>query len=163
MSVSTTPSQPGEESDVEVAVAGRVMLVRRQGKIAFATPRRFVGKHPAVRPRGCDRRPRRIRGTFARGLDRRPRQGVQDPQGRALRRGRELGAPRRGAQSFGDKWEGVTDTETALSPSARSICGSTQKRRATLQLRSRVVALAATESLKTGDSSRSRLRSSIRS
>jgi lysyl-tRNA synthetase, class II len=31
--------QPGEETDVEVSVAGRIMLLRRQGKLTFATIR----------------------------------------------------------------------------------------------------------------------------
>jgi lysyl-tRNA synthetase class 2 len=31
--------QPGEETDVEVTVAGRIMLLRRQGKLTFATIR----------------------------------------------------------------------------------------------------------------------------
>ena len=41
---------PGEESGVTVGVAGRIMLLRDQGKVAFAELRDSVGLGAAVRP-----------------------------------------------------------------------------------------------------------------
>jgi lysyl-tRNA synthetase class II len=43
--------EPGDESGVTVGVAGRLMLLRKQGKAAFGELRDAVGCHPAVRPR----------------------------------------------------------------------------------------------------------------
>ena len=88
---------PGEETDTEVAVAGRVMLVRPQGKLAFARLDDSSGSIQLFARDWRDRGPPRVRRTVARGLDRRHGQGAEDAQGRALRRGPELGDARRGA------------------------------------------------------------------
>jgi lysyl-tRNA synthetase, class II len=131
---------PGEESDTEVAVAGRVMLMRPQGKLAFAT---LVDSSGSIQ-------------LFA-------REGVTDDlaafsalsladwvgaRGRVLktRKGElSIGVQSwvllaEAKQSFGDKWKGVTDTETRFRQREVDLWMN-EKTRATLQLRSRLLSL----------------------
>ncbi len=112
---------PGEESDEEVSVAGRVMLVRPQGKLAFA---RLDDSSGSIQ-------------LFA-------RTGVTDDlagfaslsladwigaRGRVLKtRKGELSVGveswvllAEARQSFGDKWKGVTDSEIRFRPRSRSL------------------------------------------
>ena len=72
-----------------VRVAGRILLLRRQGKLTFATLRDGSGLGPAVRVarRARRRRARRVRRPRPRRLGRRDRHGHEDAQGRALGEG----------------------------------------------------------------------------
>ena len=103
---------PGEESDDVVSVAGRVMLVRPQGRLAFATLRDSSGQ---VQLFALDK----VTGDFdafaklslgdwvgASGPVVRTRKGELSVQ---VRHWVLLAEARR---SFGDKWKGVTDVET---------------------------------------------------
>ena len=104
--------EPGEESDEEVAVAGRVMLVRRQGKIAFA---RLDDSSGSIQLFARDGVTEDLAGFAAfRSSD------WIGARGRVLKtRKGELSVGveswvllAEARQSFGDKWKGVTDTET---------------------------------------------------
>lgn len=129
---------PGEESDEEVAVAGRVMLVRPQGKLAFA---RLDDSSGSIQ-------------LFA-------RTGVTDDlagfanlsladwigaTGKVLKtRKGELSVGVKSwvmlaeaRQSFGDKWKGVTDPETRFRQREVDLWVNSNAR-STLVLRSRVV------------------------
>ncbi|MFZ0664987.1 MAG: lysine--tRNA ligase [Acidimicrobiales bacterium] len=130
--------EPGQESDDEVSVAGRVMLVRAQGKIAFA---RLDDSSGSIQ-------------LFA-------RTGVTDDlaefaslsladwigaRGRVLKtRKGELSVGvqswvllAEARRSFGNKWTGLTDTETRFRQREVDLWVNAQSR-ATLLLRSRVV------------------------
>jgi lysyl-tRNA synthetase class 2 len=130
---------PGEESEEEVAVAGRVMLVRPQGKLAFA---RLDDSSGSIQ-------------LFA-------RTGVTDDlagfaslslsdwigaRGRVLKtRKGELSVGveswvllAEARQSFGDKWKGVTDTETRFRQREVDLWVNANAR-SILKLRSRIVA-----------------------
>jgi lysyl-tRNA synthetase class 2 len=132
--------EAGGESEVEVSVAGRVMLMRPQGKLAFAT---LVDSSGSIQ-------------LFA-------REGVTDnladfsalsladwvgARGRVLktRKGElSIGVESwvllaEAKQSFGDKWKGVTDTETRFRQREVDLWMN-EKTRATLQLRSRLLTL----------------------
>ncbi len=88
---------PGEESGVTVGVAGRLMLLRNQGKAAFGELRDDVGRGAAVRPRRGDRALRRVREAESRGLDRRPRRSHPDAARRVVGARLRVGAAGRGA------------------------------------------------------------------
>ena len=87
------------------------MLMRPQGQLAFATlaTRRA---DPAVRLRGVtddfEAFARLSLGDWVGAC----REDRAHPQGRAVGAGTRVGAARRGARGFGDKWKGVTDIET---------------------------------------------------
>ncbi|MHB8219431.1 MAG: lysine--tRNA ligase [Acidimicrobiales bacterium] len=104
--------EPGGESGREVAVAGRVMLSRPQGRLAFAELRdssgavQLMALHAATA--GFDAFTRLRLGDWigARGEIVRTRRGevsVKVTDWRLLAEAR---------RSFGDKWRGVTDVET---------------------------------------------------
>jgi lysyl-tRNA synthetase, class II len=130
---------PGEDSGVEVAVSGRIMLMRPQGKLAFA---RLDDSSGSIQ-------------LFA-------RDGITDDlaefsalslsdwvgaRGKVLKtRKGELSVGveswvllAESKQSFGDKWKGLTDTETRFRQREVDLWVNA-KSRATLQLRSRTVA-----------------------
>ena len=103
----------GEETDDNVSVAGRVMLVRPQGRLAFATLRDSSGQvqlfaarrrsPPTSRPSPSCRS-----GT---GWGRRARSCARAKGNCRCRCTRGCSWPRPGA-CFGDKWKGVSDVET---------------------------------------------------
>ena len=104
----------GEETTDEVAVAGRVMLTRPQGRLAFATLRDSSGQiqlfaTEKVTP-AFDVFSKLSQGDWigAGGVVMRTRKGELSVQ---VRHWEMLAEARR---SFGDKWHGVTDTETRL-------------------------------------------------
>ncbi len=80
---------PGTETDTVVRVAGRVLLIRRQGKLTFATVPRPVGQRAALRVRRRARRgaPRTLRPARPRRLGRRRGHGHDHPSRRAQREG----------------------------------------------------------------------------
>ncbi|MDE3087517.1 MAG: lysine--tRNA ligase [Acidobacteriota bacterium] len=130
----------GEETDDRVSVAGRVMLVRPQGRLAFATLRDASGEVQL----------------FARSAD------TEDFEGFAkLSLGDWVGAAGRvvktrkgelsvlveswtllaeARRSFGDKWKGVTDVETRFRQREVDLWANDASRRVLL-LRSRLVSL----------------------
>jgi len=131
---------PGEETDVEVAVAGRVMLVRGQGKIAFA---RLDDSSGSIQLFARDDVTEDLQGFAALSLA-----DWIGARGRVLktRKGElsvgvqtwvQLAEARR---SFGNKWEGITDTETRFRQREVDLWVNA-KARETFQLRSRVIAL----------------------
>ena len=130
----------GEETDERVSVAGRVMLVRPQGRLAFATLRDASGEVQL----------------FARGAH------TEDFEGFAkLSLGDWVGATGRvvktrkgelsvlvdtwtvlaeARRSFGDKWKGVTDVETRFRQREVDLWANDRARQVLL-MRSRLVAL----------------------
>ncbi len=73
--------EAGADSGVVVSVAGRLMLRREMGKLAFGTLRDSVRGDPAVRRRGVDGALSGVRAPVTRRLDRRYRRGGADPDG----------------------------------------------------------------------------------
>ena len=132
--------EAGEETDDRASVAGRVMLVRPQGRLAFATLRDASGEVQL----------------FARAAD------TEDFEGFAkLSLGDWVGAAGRvvktrkgelsvlvetwtllaeARRSFGDKWKGVTDVETRFRQREVDLWANDASRRV-LVLRSRLVSL----------------------
>jgi lysyl-tRNA synthetase class 2 len=102
----------GEETGDEVSVAGRVMLTRPQGRLAFATLRDSSGQIQLFATEKVtadfDLFSKLSQGDWvgARGPIMRTRKGELSVQ---VREWVLLAEARR---SFGDKWKGVTDTET---------------------------------------------------
>jgi lysyl-tRNA synthetase, class II len=129
---------PGEETDDEVSVAGRVMLVRPQGRLAFATLRDSSGQ---VQLFALDKVTEDFDG-FGRlsigdwvGADGRvvtTRRGELSVQ---VRRWAVLAEARRG---FGDKWKGISDTETRFRQREVDLWAN-ERTRDVLLLRSRLV------------------------
>lgn len=130
----------GEETADEVAVAGRVMLVRPQGRLAFATLRDSSGQ---VQLFARDE----VTGDFdafaklslgdwvgATGKVVKTRRGELS----VLVDGWVLLAEAR--RSFGDKWKGVTDVETRFRQREVDLWAN-ERSRSVLLLRSRLVAL----------------------
>lgn len=103
--------QPGEESDADVAVAGRLMLSRPQGRVAFATLRDWTGEVQLfATEQGTDDFAGLVRRSLGdwvgvRGHPVKTRRG--EPSVKVA--GWELLAQAR--RSFGDKWRGVSDPE----------------------------------------------------
>jgi lysyl-tRNA synthetase, class II len=128
----------GEETEDEVAVAGRVMLVRPQGRLAFATLRDSSGQVQLFAlqklTEDFDRFTRLSLGDWvgARGRVVRTRKGELSVQ---VRSWVLLAEARRG---FGDKWRGVTDVETRFRQREVDLWANEQTR-TTLLLRSRLV------------------------
>jgi lysyl-tRNA synthetase class 2 len=129
----------GEETDDDVAVAGRVMLTRPQGRIAFATLRDSSGQIQLFATEkvtaGFDAFSRLSQGDWvgARGLVMRTRKGELSVQ---VREWVLLAEARR---SFGDKWKGVTDTETRFRQREVDLWAN-ERTGEILRLRSRLVA-----------------------
>ncbi len=102
---------PGEEGAGEVAVAGRVMLVRPQGRLAFATLRDWTGQVQLFATEaatvGFESFSRLRLGDWigARGRPAKTRRG--EPSVKVDRFELLAGARR----PFGDKWRGVSDPE----------------------------------------------------
>ena len=129
---------PGEETEDEVAVAGRVMLVRPQGRLAFATLRDSSGQ---VQLFALEKITEDFEG-FARlslgdwvgatGKVVRTRKGELSVQ---VQRWVLLAEARRG---FGDKWKGVSDVETRFRQREVDLWAN-ERTRDILTLRSRVV------------------------
>jgi lysyl-tRNA synthetase class 2 len=128
----------GEETEDEVAVAGRVMLTRPQGRLAFATLRDSSGQiqlfAPAKVTEDFDAFSRLSQGDWvgARGRVMRTRKGELSVQ---VRQWVLLAEARR---SFGDKWKGVTDTETRFRQREVDLWAN-ERAGEVLRLRSRVV------------------------
>ena len=87
---------PGTETGEQVAVAGRLMLRREQGKVAFGTLDDATAQDPAVRPHRRHPPVRGVQRPLPRRLDRRHRRGHDHPAGRAVGAGRRLGPAGRG-------------------------------------------------------------------
>ena len=132
--------ESGQETDVEVAVAGRVMLVRGQGKIAFARLDDSSGSIQLFAREGVTED---LAGFSALSLA-----DWIGARGRVLktRKGElsvgveswvQLADARR---SFGNKWEGITDTETRFRQREVDLWVN-PRARATFLVRSRVIAL----------------------
>ena len=94
-------------------VAGRVMLNRPQGRLAFAKLRDSSGAIQLFATGKTDRRTSRLRPAVPGRLGRGARRGGADPQAASCRSRWTSGScwPRPGGR-FGDKWKGVTDVET---------------------------------------------------
>jgi lysyl-tRNA synthetase class 2 len=129
---------PGEESGEDVAVAGRVMLCRPQGRLAFAEMRDSSGSIQLFALDGTtadfDAFVRLNLGDWigARGEIVRTRRGelsVKVSEWWLLAEAR---------RSFGDKWRGVTDVETRFRQREVDLWANESSRRV-LQLRSTVV------------------------
>ena len=71
----------GFETGEKVTIAGRLMLRRVQGKLAFGTLQDGGGRIQLVRPRQGHPRLRSLLLAVARRLDRGERRGHEDPQG----------------------------------------------------------------------------------
>jgi lysyl-tRNA synthetase, class II len=129
----------GEETDDEVSVAGRVMLVRPQGRLAFATLRDSSGAVQLFAPQKVTQRfaefARLSLGDWvgATGTVMRTRKGELSVQ---VHDWVLLAEARR---SFGDKWKGVSDTETRFRQREVDLWANDGSRRI-LTLRSRLVA-----------------------
>jgi lysyl-tRNA synthetase, class II len=130
---------PGEESEEEVAVAGRVMLVRPQGKLAFARLDDSSGSIQLFARTGVtDDLPGFASLSLSDWIGARGR--VLKTRKGELSVGVEswvLLAEAR--QSFGDKWKGVTDTETRFRQREVDLWVNANSR-SILKLRSRIVA-----------------------
>ncbi len=104
--------EPGGESSESVAVAGRIMLSRPQGRLAFATLRDWTGE---VQLFALERQTEEFEA-FTRlnlgdwiGVRGEP---VKTRRGEPSVRVREWVLLARARRPFGDKWRGVTDPET---------------------------------------------------
>jgi len=132
--------EAGEESGVIVSVAGRVMLLRAQGKLAFAELRDSSGSVQlfalAGVTAGFEALTRLSLGDWvgATGEVMRTRRGELSVK---VDRWELLAAARRG---FGDKWHGVTDVETRYRQRYVDLWANEEARRV-LVLRSRVLSL----------------------
>jgi lysyl-tRNA synthetase class 2 len=131
---------PGEETDDEVAVAGRVMLVRPQGKLAFATLRDASGQVQLFARSGVAEHFE----TFAKlslgdwvGAAGRVVKTKKGEVSVLVERWALLAQARR---SFGDKWRGVTDTETRFRQREVDLWVN-ERSRQVLLVRSRMVAM----------------------
>jgi len=129
---------PGQETGDEVAVAGRVMLNRPQGRLAFATLRDSSGQvqlfaTEKVTPE-FEAFSKLSQGDWvgASGIMMRTRKGELSVQ---VRHWVLLAEARR---SFGDKWKGVTDTETRFRQREVDLWAN-ERAREVLLLRSRVI------------------------
>jgi lysyl-tRNA synthetase class 2 len=134
----------GEETDDVVSVAGRVMLVRPQGRLAFATLRDASGPDGAGEVQlfalakvteGFEEFAKLSLGDWVGACGRvvKTRKGelsVQVQQWQLLAENR---------RSFGDKWKGVTDVETRFRQREVDLWANDDARRVLL-LRSRLVA-----------------------
>jgi lysyl-tRNA synthetase class 2 len=130
----------GEETDEVVSVAGRVMLVRPQGRLAFATLRDSSGQVQLFALQkitaGFDAFSKLSLGDWvgATGPVVRTRKGELSVQ---VRDWVLLAEARR---SFGDKWKGVTDVETRFRQREVDLWAN-DRTREVLGLRSRMVSL----------------------
>jgi lysyl-tRNA synthetase, class II len=131
---------PGDESDDVVSVAGRVMLVRPQGRLAFATLRDSSGQVQLFAleklTEGFDDFSKLSLGDWvgATGPVVRTRKGelsVQVHQWALLAEAR---------RSFGDKWKGVTDVETRFRQREVDLWAN-ERTREVLAMRIRMVSL----------------------
>ena len=132
--------EPGSETEDVVAVAGRVMLVRPQGRLAFATLRDASGGVQlfalAKVTEDFDGFAKLSLGDWvgASGPVVKTRKGELSVQ---VRHWELLAEARR---SFGDKWKGVTDVETRFRQREVDLWAN-ERSRDVLLLRSRVVSL----------------------
>jgi lysyl-tRNA synthetase class 2 len=130
----------GEETDDDVAVAGRVMLTRPQGRLAFATLRDSSGQIQLFATEKVtadfETFSRLSQGDWvgARGRVMRTRKGELSVQ---VHEWVLLAEARR---SFGDKWKGVTDTETRFRQREVDLWAN-ERAGEVLRLRSRVVSV----------------------
>jgi lysyl-tRNA synthetase class 2 len=128
----------GEDSGVEVSVAGRVMLVRPQGRLAFATMRDASGAIQLFATKAATEDfegfTRLSLGDWvgARGRVVKTRRGELSVQ---VQHWELLAEARR---SFGDKWKGVTDVETRFRQREVDLWAN-EHTRDVLLLRSRMV------------------------
>ena len=129
---------PGEESDEVAAVAGRVMLMRPQGRLAFATLRDSSGQ---IQLFALEKTTERF-DEFSK-LSLGDWVGASGPVVRT-RKGelsvqvREWALLARTRRSFGDKWKGVTDVETRFRQREVDLWAN-DRTRDVLMLRSRMV------------------------
>ncbi len=130
--------EPGEESGVTVAVAGRLMLSRPQGKLAFAELRDWSGSVQlfalAALTAGFDDFVKLNLGDWigARGEVVRTKRGELSVK---VAEWEQLAEARR---NFGDKWRGVADVETRYRQREVDLWAN-ERSRQVLQLRSDVV------------------------
>ncbi|HML00757.1 MAG TPA: lysine--tRNA ligase [Acidimicrobiales bacterium] len=131
---------PGQETDDEVAVAGRVMLVRPQGRLAFATLRDGSGQVQLFAREQVtddfDAFAKLSLGDWvgAKGRVVKTRKGELSV---LVERFEVLAEARR---SFGDKWKGVTDVETRFRQREVDLWAN-ERSRQVLLARSRLVSL----------------------
>ena len=116
---------PGDESGVEVAVAGRVMLLRPQGKSGVRRIARHQWIDPALCPRGGDRGLRGLCPPQPWRLDRGPRPGGADPARRALGQGHRVGAAGQGPPKLRRQVARGSRRRERATASARWTCGPT--------------------------------------
>jgi lysyl-tRNA synthetase, class II len=130
--------EPGEESGVDVAVAGRVMLLRPQGKLAFGELRDASGSIQlfalTALTADFDAFARLNLGDWigARG------QVVRTKRGELSVKVAEWELLARARRSFGDKWHGVSDVETRYRQREVDLWAN-ERSRQLLMLRSNVV------------------------
>jgi len=130
--------EAGEDSGDEVAVAGRVMLLRGQGKIAFARLDDSSGSIQLFARAGVtDDLPRFAALSLADWI------GVRGKVLKTRKGELSVGVESwvvlaKARRSFGNKWDGITDTETRFRQREVDLWANSGAR-ATLQLRSRVV------------------------
>ena len=150
---SSATSVPAKSPATVVSVAGRIMLSRPQGKLAFADLRDSSGDGAAVRAERRHRRLRSLHPAVPGRLDRGPGRGGADPARRAVRQGGRRGCCWPEARrSFGDKWRGVTDVETRYRQREVDLWANEESRRI-LSLRQPLVGACAS-ACGTGASSR---------
>jgi lysyl-tRNA synthetase class 2 len=132
--------EPGGETGVEVSVAGRVMLLRTQGKLAFGDLRDSSGSVQlfagAQWTEGFDGFAGLSLGDWVGAIG----EVVRTKRGELsvkVRRWELLAEARRG---FGDKWHGVTDVDTRYRQRYVDLWVN-EASRATFQLRSRLISL----------------------
>ena len=133
-------SRPGTRPATRSTVAGRLMLRRGQGKLAFGTLQDQSGRIQLFAPADVTPGSRSSRSSRSATGSASPA-GHEDQQGRAVGEGHRLGRcwPRPGAP-FPDKWHGITDPDTRYRQRYVDLWVTEEARR-TFLLRSRLVSL----------------------
>ncbi len=128
----------GEETGDEVSVAGRVMLVRPQGRLAFATLRDASGQVQlfalAAETRGFEAFAKLALGDWVGASGR----VVKTRKGELSVKVRDWVLLAKARRGFGDKWKGVTDVETRYRQREVDLWAN-ERTREVLTLRSRVL------------------------
>ncbi len=119
-------------------MAGRVMLNRPQGRLAFATLRDSSGQIQLFALEKIDGGLRRLLQAVARGLGGGDGRVVKTRKGELSVQVREWVLLAEARRSFGDKWKGVTDTETRFRQREVDLWAN-ERAGEVLRLRSRVV------------------------
>jgi lysyl-tRNA synthetase class 2 len=130
---------PGEETDVRVSVAGRVMLLRLQGRVAFATMRDWTGQVQlfarADATEDFEGFTRLVLGDWVGATGR----VVTTRRGELSVLVERFVLLAHARRSFGDKWHGIHDPDVRLRHREADLWANDRSRRVLLE-RSRLVA-----------------------